>query len=163
MSNYNVGIIGAGNIALEHLKVINKISGLKLYSIYSRTYSKAKKLSIKYKIKKTYKSLDSILNDSNNQCFIILVSAENIYQITKKVIAKEKPFFVEKPIALNSRDYLSLKKLYIKHKTLNMVGYNRRFYSVLDKSINIMKKYGGISSFHIEGHERIWKAKKTDS
>ena len=49
--NKKVGIIGAGNIALEHLKVINKISGLKLYSIYSRTYSKAKKLSIKYKIK----------------------------------------------------------------------------------------------------------------
>ena len=104
--------------------------------------------------------LNSILNDSNNQCFIILVSAENIYQITKKVIVTKKPFFVEKPIALNDKDYISLKKLYIKHKTLNMVGYNRRFYSILDKSINVIKKYGGITSFHIEGHERIWKVKK---
>ena len=161
MTSYNVGIIGAGNIAIEHLKVINKIRSLKLYSIYSRTISKARKLALKYNIKKTYKSLEEILNDNNIQCFIILVSSENIYKITKKVIISKKPFFVEKPIALNNRDYLSLKKLCIKNNTLNMVGYNRRFYSILDKSINIIRKYGGISSFHIEGHERIWKLKKT--
>ena len=47
----NVGIIGAGSIARQHLKVINKISGFKLIAITSRTNSKAKKVAAKFKIK----------------------------------------------------------------------------------------------------------------
>ena len=34
---YNIGVIGAGKIAIEHLKVISNISKLNLYGITSKS------------------------------------------------------------------------------------------------------------------------------
>ena len=50
-----VGVIGAGIIANEHLKVIKTIKSFKLISITSRTYNKSLKLAQRYKIQKIYK------------------------------------------------------------------------------------------------------------
>ena len=38
-----------------------------------------------------------------------------------------------------------------------MVGFNRRYYSVLHKGNNIIKKHGKLLGISIEGHERFWK------
>ena len=48
---FNLGIIGAGNIANEHIKVIKEIKGLNLYAITSKTNISAKKLFEKNKFK----------------------------------------------------------------------------------------------------------------
>ena len=47
-----------------------------------------------------------------------------------------------------------------KYKVKNMVGLNRRFYSIFKKGKNFLEKNGGIKGFVIEGHERFWKIKK---
>ena len=47
-----------------------------------------------------------------------------------------------------------------KHSVPNIVGYNRRFYSVFDKGLKILEKNGRINSILIEGHERLWDLKK---
>ena len=43
MRQINLGIIGTGNIALEHLKVISKIKNLNPYGITSKTNKNSKK------------------------------------------------------------------------------------------------------------------------
>ena len=42
----------------------------------------------------------------------------------------------------------------------NMIGLNRRFYSVFDQGMKIIRKHGKLLGILIEGHERFWLLKK---
>ncbi len=138
--NANLCIIGAGNIAKEHLKVINDISYFKIYGIYSRTSIKSNRLSKIYNIKNVYEKIEDALLDKDIDADLILVSASQTFQVLKKIIPSKKPFFVEKPAGKNFQESGNLVKLTNKYKNLNMVGYNRRFYSLFEKGLNLIKK-----------------------
>ena len=58
MSEIRLGIIGAGNIAHDHLKVIQAIGSVRVVGITSRTFSKAEKLAEIYQIENIYKSAE---------------------------------------------------------------------------------------------------------
>ncbi len=157
MYKKNLGIIGAGYIVGEYLKILSKYKFFSLYGIYSRTIPKCKKYQKKYNIHKIYKNYDDMLLDKNIDCVLIAVSPENMFEVIKNVIPYKKPFFSEKPIVNNYKNYTNLLRLINKYKTKNMIGYNRRYYSVFKNGLNIIKKYGKISSIDIEGNERFYR------
>ena len=54
MSKINLGIIGAGGIAKEHLKVIQALNEINPVGITSRTFSKAEELAKTFNIQNIY-------------------------------------------------------------------------------------------------------------
>ena len=124
----NLGVIGAGYIAEEHIRVIKKIKELNIYAVASRTHNKCLKLKEKYKITKIYDDYIEMAKDVKIDAILIFVSANEIFEVIKKIISIKKPFFTEKPAGLNLSQSLMLSKLSKKNNSLNMVGYNRRFY-----------------------------------
>ena len=54
MSEIRLGVIGAGHIAVEHLKVIEAIDNVRVKGITSRTTSKAEDLANIYSIEKVF-------------------------------------------------------------------------------------------------------------
>ena len=159
MSSLRLGIIGAGYIAKKHLEVIKKIKGLKVTSITSRTYKKAKVLATDYNINQVFKEFTDMIKVDKPDALLILVSAENIYKITQKIIPYKIPFFIEKPPGLSFYEIKKLSILSSKYKVINMVGFNRRFYSNFILGLKIIKKHGNLLGITIEGHERFWKIK----
>ncbi len=93
---------------------------------------------------------------------MIFVSADQIFDITKKLIPYRIPLFIEKPAGLIPSETKDLLKLTKKYGTKNMVGYNRRYYSIFNKGIDLIKKNGDLLGISIEGHERFWNIEKTD-
>lgn len=158
MNKINLGIIGAGNIAIEHLKVIKKIKDLNPYGINSKTNKNCLFLSKKFNINKIFNSYIELVTNKNIDAVLLLVSAEETYKILLKIIEYKKPIFVEKPpcLSINELNYLIIKNK--KYKTLNMVGFNRRFYSIFHKGLKIASR-GKVLGITIEGHERFWKIK----
>ena len=156
-----IGIIGAGNIALEHLKVLEFIKSIQISGIFSRTKKKSNYLSKKFKIKKVYDTLEEFMLDCEFDGIYILVSASEIFKITKKLIPYKIPLFVEKPAGLIPSETLKLSKIANKHKTLIQVGYNRRFYSIFSKCQKLISNKNDIKNIVIEGHERFWKIPKS--
>lgn len=154
-----LAIIGAGNIAKEHLNVICSIKEFKVISITSRTTQKAKILAKNYKIKKIYESIDTMLKVEKLDAVAVFVSAENMFEVLKKIIKYKITFFFEKPAALNFRQTMELHRLVKKYKVKNMVGLNRRFYSVFHKGVKFLNQKGGLKGLLVEGHERFWKIK----
>ena len=150
-------VIGAGIICQEHLKTINTINKFKIVGIHSRTSRKAYFLAKKFRIKKVYKSIDNMISQEKPDAIAVFVSAENMYKVLRKVIKYKTTFFFEKPAALNYRQTKNLQLMANKFKVKNMVGLNRRFYSVFKKGKDFLKKHGGAKAFLIEGHERFWK------
>lgn len=152
----NLLIIGSGNIAKEHAKVIKAINNLNLYAVCSRTISKANSFAKLYQVKYTTDNFDKFLDIHKNKIdgILILVSAEQMFKVTKKIIKYGIPVFIEKPPALKFKDISILEKIAKKNKTLNMVGFNRRYYSIFKKGKKLITKNGKILSIIIEGHER---------
>ena len=101
MSKIKIGIIGAGNIAEEHLKVLKSINDFSVCGIVSRTQKKAKKLGKKFGINFFFNNIDQMMKSSQLDGVLILVSANNSFKISKKVIPYQVPFFLEKPPGLN--------------------------------------------------------------
>ncbi len=158
----NIGIIGAGWIASKYLDAIYQKKIFNLFAISSRTKEKSIYLKKKYKIKKVFDNYKNMFLDENIDAYILLVSAENINTLIEDLIKNKKPFLTEKPIVLNYGKTKKLLSLLNKYKTKNMVAMNRRYYSIFDKGLKILKNKGKILGITIEGHERFFNINKKD-
>jgi len=157
MSNVRMGIIGAGYIAQEHLKVIQAMVGVCAVGITSRTNSKAEELAKKYDIEEVFENVDDLINRCKPNALMILVSANQLYEVTQKIIPRQIPLFIEKPPGIVPEQTKSLAEMSNKYGTKNMVGFNRRYYSIFHKGIELIIQNGGLLGVTVEGHERFWK------
>lgn len=155
---FKVSIIGSGKMASEHANVCKNIKNIQLVEVYSKNILNAKKLSKKFNISRYTNKLNEIFQ-RHVDGVIVCVSADKIYEITKKILKYQVPLLIEKPVGLSLRQIESLDKLNRKFKTPNLIGLNRRYYS------NFLEIYPYINSksfrgFLIEGHEHLYKLKK---
>lgn len=157
MSKIKLGIIGAGKIAIEHLKVISSFKNLQVSAITSRTIDKAKKLSENFGIPKTYEVIDDMISNEKVDGLMVLVSADQIFNVTSSLIPLKIPLFIEKPPGLSINESKQLSNLSVKYNTRNMVGFNRRYYTHFHKGLKIIEDAGGLLGLSITGHERFWK------
>ena len=88
---------------------------------------------------------------------MILVSANQLYEVTRKIIPRQIPLFIEKPPGIVPGQTKSLAEMSNKYGTKNMVGFNRRYYSIFHKGIELINQNGGLLGVTVEGHERFWK------
>ena len=159
MFKINIGIVGTSRIAEDHVKALLAIKEFNLYGITSRTNLKSPYFKKKYNFNTIYKSYIEMAKDPNIQAMVIVVSSDQSFKVIKDLIVYKKPFFTEKPAGINYEQSKKLYELYLKNKTPNIVGFNRRYYSVFEKGLRIINKKGGIKAINIEGHERFWKIK----
>ena len=115
-------------MAAEYAKILKYRKDAYIIGIYSRTYLKARVFAKKKMIKKIYKNLNLLLEDSNIDIIIVCVSDENVGSVLKKIVKTKKIILTEKPIGLS---YLEAKKNLdeaIKNKTKLFIALNRRYY-----------------------------------
>lgn len=162
MSKISVLIIGAGGIADSHLNSLNKMKEYNLYGIFSRTQRKPNLLAKKYGIQKVLRDFKDIYSQKNNfDLIMILVNVDQILNIFEKVKHLKKFIFFEKPIGINLKESLYITQEVKKLKIRSFVGFNRRYYSVLNKGLKKLKSNNKkIVSLTVEGNERIWQIKK---
>jgi len=125
--------------------------------VTSRTISKAKELSNDYQIEHVCNNVYELIEKCVVDALLVFVSADQIFSLTEELIPQQIPLFIEKPPGLVPEQTNTLSKLAEKHGTKNMVGYNRRFYSIFHKGIEIINKSGRLLGISVEGHERFWK------
>ena len=95
-----------------------------------------------YGIKSVYDTIDLLIQKCDIDGLMILVSPNQIFNVTKKLIPTRIPLFIEKPAGLIPNETKTLLKLVNNYGTKNMVGYNRRYYSIFTKGIKLINKYG---------------------
>ena len=122
MSDIKLGIIGAGYIAREHLKVIQDIAGISVVGITSRTISKAKELSNDYQIEHVCNNVYELIEKCAIDALLVFVSADQVFTVTEKLIPQQIPLFIEKPSGLVPEETYTLFKLADENGTKNMVA-----------------------------------------
>ena len=103
------------------------MDGFSVVGITSRTLSKATDLADKYGIENVYNDIDLLITKCELDGIMVLVSADQIFNVAKKIIPTKIPLFIEKPAGLIPSETKSLTTLADKYGTANMVGYNRRY------------------------------------
>lgn len=159
MFKINIGLIGTGNIAEEHIKIFKTMKNICLYGVTSKTNKFSNKIKLKYNFTKVFKNYNDMAIDKNIDALFIVVSPDQSFNVIKNIIKYKKPFFCEKPAGLSIYQSNILKNLYLKYKTPNLIGFNRRYYSVFKKGLEYLNNNGGIRAINIEAHERFWKIK----
>ena len=160
MGKVRVGLIGAGNIAKQHLKVIGDIDSIEVVSVTSRTRLKAEQLAKEYNIELCFDTAEEMVEKSNLNGLLVLVSENQICNVVKRVSSYRLPLFIEKPPGLSSQETARLAELANKYSIKTMVGFNRRYYSVFHKGIELINKHGPLMAVAVTGHERMWRIRE---
>ena len=99
----NWAVLGTGVIANQMAQALQKM-GKPLYAVGNRTYEKAVAFAEKYGVQKVYSEIDEMFTDENVDIIYITSPHNTHYAFMKKALLHGKHLFVEKSIALNSRE-----------------------------------------------------------
>jgi len=133
------------------------MDGVRVAGMTSRTISKAEKLANSFQIDQVYDGVAALVQKCAPDGIMVLVSANQIYDVAVNLIPAGIPLFLEKPPGLVPEQTKTLVELADKYSTKNMVGFNRRYYSIFHKGIELINQNGGLLGVAVEGHERFWK------
>ena len=156
-----VGLVGAGGMARRHLEVMSAVQGLEPVGITSRTMSKAEKIASEFNIPFCVKSMSELVERANPDALMILVSEDQMFNVSREAIDFKLPLFIEKPAGLSPEENFELMVKAEQNSIPNMVGFNRRYYSVFHQGLKVIKQHGRLLGVLIEGHERMWKIRES--
>ena len=146
-SSINLGLIGGGSYAQNYiLPLLNEVKGLNLVNICTNKGDVSKHLAKKYNFASCTTDYQEITSNNDINCVFILTRHNTHSEIVSKCLKKDKHVYVEKPLALSSKELLSIKDAYDKSKGSLMIGFNRRFSNLVNKlKVSVDKRSGPIS------------------
>jgi len=154
-----VAIIGAGNIAEKHLEVLNAFSDVELSAICSRGHPRIDALADRFDIREKFSDYRRMLDTISPDVIFVLVSAMQIAPVTAECLKRGIPTLLEKPPGLAVNETEALAAIARETNCLNLVGLNRRFYSVVQRAREEILNAGPLVSVLVEGPERLAEVK----
>ena len=152
--NFNIGIIGAGNIIENsHLPIYQK-NGLNIKNIYDIDNKKAKKLKKKFNIEKFSNTLEEILEDKSLDIVDIAVPAEFNKELFTKSIYNNKNILIQKPLSNNLTSAQEIVKIYKKSNLKSNVNHQMQYSPTISAAKFIINNnyLGNIISFKLFTH-----------
>lgn len=154
-----VGLVGAGLIARQHLLAMARVPGLVPAGLSSRTRSKAEELAAEFAIPLVTDTPEELA--AQVDALMVLVPPQAMAPLALRLLPLGKPLFLEKPVGLSAAEAEAVAKAAKASGTPNMVGFNRRHYSVFAKGLAKLRERGRLLAVHIEGSERMAVARAT--
>lgn len=126
-SNGNIAIIGAGNFAKMTMLPALKSTVADIQYIVSAGGVNGTALAQKHNIAKSSTDYSKVLDDKNVDVVMITTQHNLHATMVIEALQKNKHVFVEKPLALNTKELLQIEEAYNKSQGSLMIGFNRRF------------------------------------
>ena len=146
-----IGIIGCGDIAQEHLKVLKDFEDVEIVAVCNRGEERRLKTAEKFNVPNTYSDYHEMFKNHKLDAVFNLVTIENVADVSIDCAKYNVPLFIEKPIGLNVSEIKRVKEEFDKFNVKAMVGVNRRFMSTILKAKELVGELKGIN---IEAPER---------
>lgn len=148
----NILIVGVGSIAKEYIKIVQDL-GHDL-TIVGRSEKNVQKFNnLKLGENAHSGGVDKFLkkNQRKIDCAIVAVGISSLADVVKTLLENEiQKILVEKPGFNSEYELDDIVELANKKKAKVLIAYNRRFFSSVNKAIEIIKQDGGVSSFNFE-------------
>lgn len=137
-SKVKAGFIGAGsfagNVMLPALE-----QHCEFTSIVTNRPNNAQNIASKYGFKSCVNSAETIFNDKETNTVFIATRHNTHAEFVLESLKAGKHFFVEKPICLNQEELDEIIKVYQSTNVIAMVGFNRRFSPLIQKTKSLLE------------------------
>ncbi len=131
-----VGVIGAGNMGQNHIRVYSQLKNIKLVAVADINSKLLHNIYSQFFLK-TYSNYKKMLDNEDLDIVSIAVPTGLHLTVAKDTISKKIHTLIEKPIAATVKDANIIIKLAKKYKVKLGVGHVERFNPV----ITLLKKY----------------------
>ena len=152
MSRLRVAVIGAGNIAQQHLPVLTDHPDCEVAVLCDGNAAVLAETAQRFEIGEQAADADALLRRDDLDAVFVLVSVLQVAAVAGKFIAAGMPTFVEKPPGIYSADTARLAELAEKHGTVATVGLHRRFYSTTQAVRHRLAQQGPLATITVEAH-----------
>jgi len=127
------GIIGAGDVCeVKSGPALQLANNSKLVAIMRRNGEKAKDFSLRHQVPKWYDNADDLINDPDINAIYIATPPNSHKEYTLKAAAAGKPVYVEKPMARNHKECISMvNACKSAHVNLYIAYYRRELSNIL--------------------------------
>lgn len=151
-----IGIIGAGKMALWHIRAYKKISSVEIVAIANPSSDRGKKLAKKFKIAKHFSDGFDLIEKAEIDAVDICVPSALHKAFILKALRKGLHIYSEKPMCTSVPDYEEIIKANKNAQRIIFNGFNYRFMPEFVKIHSIIKsgKLGKI------GYVRIFRTTK---
>jgi predicted dehydrogenase len=159
MSKLKVAVVGAGYFAEKHLEVLKAFADVEIAALCNNGNPRINALAQKFEIKNISNEYQKILDAGDIDAVFVLVNAPRIAEVAGECLRRGIPTLLEKPPGLSVGEARGLVEIADRTKCINMVGLNRRFYSVMQRAREAVQEVGPLVSVVIEAPERLWEFK----
>jgi len=150
-----VGLVGAGFIARQHLLAMARVPGLQAVGVASRTPARAAELAAEFAIPLVAETPEALVAQARPDALMVLVSVSAMAQVALGCLSFGLPLFLEKPVGLAAAEAETVEEAARVAGVPNMVGFNRRHYSVFRQGMEKIRERGRLLAVTIEGSERM--------
>lgn len=157
MSRLRVAVIGAGNIAQQHLPVLTTHPECEVALLCDATPATLAETATKFGIRETCASVGDVLRRDDVDAVFVMVSVLQMARVAGACLETGIPTFMEKPPGICSADTERLAEQRARTGGLAMVGLNRRFYSSHLAARERLRAAGPIVSVTVDAHEDLMR------
>ncbi len=157
------GIIGSGFVGLIHVEALRRLGYVDVAALAEIDEDRAKQKAHQLSISKAYGDWKKLVEDEQIQ--VVHICTPNLFhfKIAKEVLSVKKHVICEKPLGMNSQETKALVALAKEKECVNAVGFNIRFYPLV-QHIRTMIQRGELGDiFAIRGsYLQDWLLYDTD-
>lgn len=140
----NVAIIGAGSMALEHIRAFSALEGVRVVGIHSRTKSKADELSHRFGIGCVAGSVNELMEVCKPDIVVVAVNELSTEEICAQAFEYPAVFLIEKPVGYNYTVAQRIALMAEKKRVKAFVALNRRHYSSTRSALGALENDLGV-------------------
>lgn len=148
-----VSVIGAGNMAKEHIRAFSNIDDVIVSGIYSRTRCKSEELAKMFDIDNVCDSIEDLYLTTQADIVIIAVSELSVYKVCLDSFIYSWLCLIEKPAGFTFLQAKAIKDKAEKLGARAYVALNRRHYGSTREVIKELEKVEGDRLVHIYDQE----------
>lgn len=154
-SPVRIAVAGAGNYAHHHLKVLASLTDVALVGISNRGGSDLTSVARQYGVNATFSDCEQMLNSTQPDGVFVVVSHFETVRVATSCLERGIPCLIEKPAGFTSAETASLAKLAADHQCLNIVGVNRRYWSIVHNALTVILQHGPLIGILVDAPEPI--------
>ncbi len=143
----NVGIIGAGAIAVDHANGVQAYGGAQVAAIADSSAERCRALADKFQIPKVYTDLRKLIADPEIDAVIVGLPNYLHLPVSLAALSAGKHVLLEKPMALNYGEARRIAEAARKHKRVLMPAMNMRFNRKI-QTIKALAQRGEFGEFY---------------
>jgi predicted dehydrogenase len=159
MSKLRVAVVGAGNIAQEHLRVLSGHPACDVVALCDRNPAALEETARRFKIPERIAEAEALARRDDLDAVLVMVTHTATVAIVSLFLEAGLPVLLEKPPGLFSDDTARLADLRARRGGPAAVALNRRFYTVNQAARALVN--GSLATVTIEAHEDLTRMTKS--